>query len=354
MKFQIGFSNKRNNMKFNILIFAILLFTSSCKTDKISNKRNSTLSATIDNIALSNDFNGVILVAKDSKIQYKKAFGYSDIEKKTKLKISDLFFIGSISKQITAVLILREYEKGNLQLTDKINKYLPEINQPWVNQVTIHHLLTHTHGIVEIDQPLEIEVGAKFHYSQIGFGLLSQILEKIKNKSFEEISTNLFKDFRLKNTFYPNIKNSKHLVKGYEEDKNGKLQYAVGNPVKYIAAGGFVSNVEDILKWNKLLYSGKLVEPKTLDLMRTRYATRIHPIFDKIEYGYGLLFKDGQQNFEIGAFGYAPGFPSAEYYYPQTNMNLIVLENIAVHLNDFKQTFKVHTDLMELIKNKKN
>ncbi len=339
-------------MKLNTLLFSILLFASSCKTGKINNEQYATLSYAIDSIALNNHFNGVILVAKDSIIEYKKAFGYSDIDKKTKLKTSDLFFIGSISKQITAVLVLREYDKGNLQLTDKINKYLPEINQPWANQVTIHHLLTHTHGILEIDQPLEFEVGTKFHYSQLGFGLLSQILEKINHKSFEEISTDLFNEYRLKNTFHPNTKNYKHLVKGYEEDKNGKLIYAEGNPVKYIAAGGFISNVEDILKWNKLLYSGKLVKSSTLDLMRTRHATRVHPIFDKIEYGYGLLFRDNQQNIEIGAFGYAPGFPSAEYYYPQTNMNLIVLENIGLHLNDFKQTFKVHTDLMKLIKNK--
>ncbi|WP_193813341.1 serine hydrolase domain-containing protein [Kaistella flava (ex Peng et al. 2021)] len=339
-------------MKYHALLFLLLLLASSCKTNKINTKECSSLSSTIDSIALNNNFNGVILVAKDSTIQYKKAFGYSDLGNKTELKTSDLFFIGSISKQITAVLILREYEKGNLKLTDKINKYLP-INQPWADQVTIHHLLTHTHGIVEIDQPLEFGVGTKFHYSQIGFGLLSQILEKIYHKSFEEISTNLFNEYGLKNTFHPDNKNYKHLVKGYEENKNGKLIYAEGNPVKYIAAGGLISNVEDILKWNKLLYSGKLVKSTTLDLMRTRFATRVHPIFDEIEYGYGLLFKDKQQNIEIGAFGYSPGFPSAAYYYPQTNMNLIVLENIGVHLDDFKQTFKVHTDLMDLIKNLK-
>lgn len=353
MKFQIGYSGKKNNMKPTTLLFAVLLLALSCRTDKMNNKQNAALSSAIDTIALNHNFNGVILVAKGAAIQYKKAFGYSDIDKKTKLKTSDLFIIGSISKQITAVLILREYEKGNLQLTDKINKYLPEIHQPWANQVTIHHLLTHTHGIVETDQPLEFEVGTKFHYSQIGFGLLSQILEKIKHTSFEQISTDLFHQYGLENTFYPNAENYKDLVKGYEEDKNGKLLYAEGNPVKYIAAGGFISSVDDLLKWNTLLYCGKLVKPSTLELMRTRYATRVHPIFDKIEYGYGLLFKDKQQNFEIGAFGYSPGFPSAAYYYPQTNMNLIVLENIAVHLNDFKQTFKVHTDVMELIKNMK-
>jgi hypothetical protein len=58
-------------MKFNTLLFSILLFASSCKTNKINTKQGSTLSAKIDNIALKNNFNGVILVAKDSTIEYK-------------------------------------------------------------------------------------------------------------------------------------------------------------------------------------------------------------------------------------------------------------------------------------------
>ena len=141
------------------------------------------------------------------------------------------------------------------------------------------------------------------------------------------------------------------MVKGYEEDEAGKLLVAEGNPVEYIAAGGFISNATDLLKWNNLLYSGKLVKFSTLKLMETRYATRKHPIFDHIEYGYGLLFKDGEENIQIGAFGYVPGFPSANYYYPQTGLNLTVLGNIGANLDDFKMTFKTHTDLMDLVKN---
>ncbi|AZA98291.1 class A beta-lactamase-related serine hydrolase [Chryseobacterium joostei] len=340
-------------MKLSVLGISLLLLTSSCTINNTNNSQSSSSLSTIDSIAINNHFNGVILVAKDSTIQYEKAFGYSDIDNKTKLKTKDQFYIGSISKQITAVLILREYEKGNLQLTDKLDKYFPEIKQPWAKQVTIHHLLTHTHGILEIDKPLEFEVGTQFHYSQIGFGLLGQILEKISHKSFEKIATELFTQYGLKNTFHPDNKKYNNLVKGYEEDENGKLIYATGNPVKYIAGGGFISNAEDVLKWYRLLYSGKLVKTTTLDMMKTRYATRNHPVFDKIEYGYGLLFLDGEQNTQIGAFGYAPGFPSAAYYYPKTHINLIVLENIGYNLDDFKKTFKTHTDLMKFIKKEK-
>jgi D-alanyl-D-alanine carboxypeptidase len=337
-------------MKLNVLGICIFLLFSSCKTNRTYNSQDSSSLSTIDNIAINNHFNGVILIAKDSTIQYEKAFGYSDLKNKTKLKTADQFYIGSISKQITTVLILREYEKGNLQLSDKLDKYFPEINQPWTSQVTIHHLLTHTHGILEIDKPLEFEVGTQFHYSQIGFGLLAKILEKINNKSFEKLSTELFTQYGLKNTFHPDHKNYSKLVKGYEEGKNGEFMDATGNPVKYIAAGGFISNAEDVLKWYRLLYTGRLVKDSSLAMMKTRYATRNHPVFNKIEYGYGVLFQDGEQNIQIGAFGYSPGFPSAAYFYPQTNTYLIVLENIGYHLDNFKETFKVHTDLMELIK----
>lgn len=339
-------------MKLNILGLTLLLIITSCKNSKtIEIQQKENISTKIDSIAKTNNFNGVILLAKDSNIQYKKAFGYSDIDNKTKLITNNQFYIGSISKQITAVLVLKEYEKGNIKLTNKISKYLPEIKQPWANQVTIHHLLTHTHGIIAIDKPLEFELGTQFHYSQLGFGLLAQILEKIKNKTFEQISTELFTEYNLTNTFHPDNKKYLNLVKGYEEDEIGNLLIAKGNPVKYIAAGGFISNAEDMLKWNYLLYSRTLVKLSTLDLMKTRYTTRKHPIFDNIEYGYGLLFKDGEQDVQIGAFGYVPGFPSANYYYPQKGLNLIVLENIGANLNDFKMTFKTHTDLMDLVKN---
>jgi len=335
----------------NVVITLILILFVSCQNTKsIENKEYSDLVTKIDSISVNNDFNGVILVTKDTTTIYSKTFGYSDLENKTPINMENQFVIGSISKQITAVLVLREYEKGNLKLDDKIIQYLPDIKQTWGNRVTIHHLLVHTHGIIDLNKPLEFELGSQFHYSQFGYELLAQILEKITGKTFSELSTGLFTEYGLKSSYHPDNKNYKSLVKGYEETENGKLEYVTNSLENYAAAGSFISNAEDLNNWNELLYSGKLVNERTLGLMKTRYATRLHPIFDKLEYGYGLLFKDGENNIQIGAFGYAPGFVSACYHYPQTNMNLIVLENTARQLDNFKETFRVHTELMELIK----
>ncbi len=337
-------------MKISLLILTFVLFT-SCNSNGQDKKENySDLTSKIDSITNKNEFNGVISVSTDSIDIYTKAVGYSDIESKTKLSLSDQFVIGSISKQITAVLILLEFEKGNLGLEDKINKHLKEINQPWTNKVTIHHLLTHTHGISSLEKPLEFNEGSEFKYSQLGYELLAQILEEITGKSFEILSTELFEKYGLKNTFHPKNKNYEHLVKGYEENENGTLVFSTNSLDNYVPAGGFISNAMDLKIWNQKLYSGQLVTKETLELMSTKYATRIHPIFETVEYGYGLLFKDGEKNIQIGALGYSPGFVSACYFYPKSKINVIVLENTARDLNEFKKTFQVHTEIMGAVK----
>ncbi len=337
-------------MKFRLIILTFILLT-SCQTNGQEKKENyANLTSKIDSIVSGSKFNGVILVSTDSIEIYSKSFGYSDLENEIQMKSNGQFVIGSISKQITAVLILREFEKGNLKLDDRINQYLKEINQPWSEKVTIHHLLTHTHGISDLEKPLEFEQGSQFKYSQLGYELLAEILEKVSGKTFENLSTEFFLKYGLNNTFHPKYKKYNHLVKGYEENENGTLVFATNSLDNFVPAGGFISNAEDLKKWNQLLHSEKLVSKKTLELMSTKYATRIHPIFETVEYGYGLLFKDGEENIQIGALGYSPGFVSACYFYPQSKINVIVLENTAKDLDEFKKTFEIHTEIMEAVK----
>lgn len=337
-------------MKISIIILAFAFFTSCQAIGQKKNDNYSDLTSKVDSVIVNNSFNGVVLLTKDSITIYSKFIGYSDLEKKIPIGLNDQYVIGSISKQVTAVLILREYEKNKIRLNGTINQYLTDIDQPWAREVTIHQLLTHTHGIIDLDKPLEFKQGSQFHYSQLGYELLAQILQKITGQTFENLSTELFQKYGLNNTFHPKNKKYKHLVKGYEENENGVLVFATNSLDNYVPTGGFISNAKDLKKWNEKLYSGQLVTKETLELMSTKYATRIHPIFETVEYGYGLLFKDGEQNIQIGALGYAPGFVSACYYYPQTNLNLVILENTANTLDDIKKTFKVHTEIMEIIK----
>jgi CubicO group peptidase (beta-lactamase class C family) len=298
-------------------------------------------------------FNGVILISQKGKTKYSKTFGYSDIDKKESLKLNDQFVIGSISKQFTAVLVLREFDKGNIDLFVEIRQYLPELTQSWADTVTIHHLLTHLHGITQLDKPTTFKVGTQYSYSQIGYDLLSKIVERTSRKSFAELSKNLFEECGMKNTFHPDIKGYNNLVIGYTENDNGKIEFETETFQNYVAAGSFISNAEDLNIWNKYLYSGKLLKRKTMKMVETKQngAVRNHPIFGITEYGYGITVDTKENILQFGQTGFAPGFISMNFYFPKTKTSVIVLENVAYETDDLKKTFYYHTGILKIIRN---
>ena len=337
-------------MKF-VGVITVLFSVFSCKQIINYTEVNSAIEKSIDSIIEGGNFNGVIRIVKADSLIYQKCKGYSDFNKNEILKSDDHFVIGSISKQITAVLILQFYERDQLTLSDTIGQYLTDVGKEWKSRITIHQLLTHTHGITSLSNELENEPGTKFNYSQIGYDLLAKILEKITGTTFQEITTSFFKKYDLNNTFHPNSLGEK-VVFGYE--KIDSLLLKMENSTEnYVAAGSIISNVDDLIRWNYLLHSNQLLKKETFKLMKSRYATRVHPIFGEIEYGYGLLFKQNENNVQIGALGYAPGFVSCCYYFPESNYNVVILENVAQDIPDFKRSFNTQVQVLEFIKNVK-
>jgi len=298
-------------------------------------------------------FNGVILISQKGKTKYSKIFGFSDIDKKEPLKLNNQFVLGSISKQFTAVLVLREFDKRSIDLFVPIRQYLPELTQSWADTVTIHHLLTHMHGITRLDKPTTFKVGTQYSYSQIGYDLLSKIVEKTSGKSFAEVSKNLFEECGMKNTFHPDVKGYNNLVKGYTENENGKIEFETETFQNYVAAGSFISTVEDLNIWNNYFYSGKLLKRKTMKMVETKQngSVRDHPIFGITEYGYGITVDTKENILQFGQTGFAPGFISMNFYFPKTKTSVIVLENIAFETDDLKKTFYYHTEILKIIRN---
>lgn len=295
-------------------------------------------------------FNGVILISQNGKTVYVKKQGFSDREKQTHLTFDDQFVIGSISKQITAVLVLREYEKGHIALHTPIHTYLPELPEKWADSVTVHQLLTHTHGIIALNKPLAFRPGSRFSYSQIGYELLATIAAKTSGQSFAQLSGELFRQCAMKNTFHPDVKKYKKLVKGYTEQPDGTLSFETQSLENYAAAGSFISTARDLVRWNTGLYNGKLLADSTFHLMTTIYSTRQHPIFGSVDYGYGITVSTTDSLLQLGQTGLAPGFVSMNFYYPATGTTVVMLENIVWTPEDIKKTFFYHTQLLNIIR----
>lgn len=340
--------NKVANEKINIAFTFCLLFFYN-----LSFAQNLEINSQIDSLLSINTqkhFNGIILITQNEKSIYSNVIGYSNLEKHILLSANSQFCIGSISKQFTAVLVLQEFDKGHLKLDVPIRQYLPELIQSWADTVTIHQLLTHTHGIIELDKPAAFKVGTAFSYSQIGFDLISKITERTSGKSFAQQSKELFNKCGMMSTFHPDTKEYANLVKGYTENEIGEMIYDTTSLINYAAAGAFISTAQDLILWNQNLHSGKLLKPETYLLMISKqpYAIRQHPIFGLTEYGYGITISNEKDILQLGQTGFAQGFVSMDFYFPKSKTSIVILENMAFNTSDLKKTFYYHTLILKL------
>ncbi|MED5595381.1 serine hydrolase domain-containing protein [Janthinobacterium sp. P210006] len=323
-----------------ILAASFLLMISTCahaQADGHSHgEKTDDYAARIDRLIKETSprsFNGVILVTKNGKTQYSKAFGYADFENKIPLKPDDNFRIMSNSKQVTAVLVLREVEKGKIDLHSPVRRYLPDLPQAWADTVTVHQLLNFSSGITEIDKPLSFKPGTDFLYGVTTYTMLGSIFEKTSGKTYIEAANDLFNELGMKNSFCYEENKENKVINGYVNSKNTYTlkehpvqgEYWVG----FIPAGGIVSNARDLNIWDEKLHKGRILSPKTYKLMTSYDISSQHVAFgdEKKGYGYGVYVSDTTPVKYIGHSGKGLGFASIKVYFPEKDVDVVVLEN---------------------------
>lgn len=203
---------KQNNSIFYTLFIGLLIVT-SCKKKSKSVLSDSYLriDSLLSQLNKDGQFNGAFFIANMDSIDFLKTYGYANLTKKSGLSNETMFEIASVSKTLTATLIMKLIENGDLSLNSRLVDYFPEI--PYDN-ITVEHLLTHTSGIPfyydslivdhwgvgrqlktdtifklyeKVKPTEEFRAGQKFSYSNAGFMMLSGIAEKATDKSFDEL-----------------------------------------------------------------------------------------------------------------------------------------------------------------------
>ena len=341
----------------------------SCKKDTTTNgPEKSTLKADdytlkIDSLIQTKNprqFNGVILITKNGDTQYSKAFGYSDFEQKTHLSLDDNFRIQSNSKQITAVLILKEVEKGKLKLDVPIREYLPEMDQDWMDRVTIHHLLNMSSGISSLEKPLDFEPGEKFQYSNPNYFLLGKIYKKVTGELVSLAANRLFKQLGMNNSFSFELDETKNqVVKGYINTDNtfeyfdffsDKVGFTEESWNNFIPTGGYISNLKDLSIWDTKLHNGVVLSKESYQTMTRTELLKEDEIFGTMGYGYGLLVNNTSPVKYMGHAGSGLGSVSIKIYIPELDVNLIVLENQYIR-NDRSKLYHFEKQLREIVLN---
>jgi len=210
-------------------------------------------------------------IVDNDEIIYSKGYGVSDTNS-TQITPDTKFIIGSVSKSFTAMAIMQLKEKGLLDLSDPVNKYLPWFqlkNESDSDETRITHLLTHTSGLSTYDGnsifngeikdrkaffreiKLNSRVSPFFEYSNLNFVLLGYIVEAVSGKNYDEyIKENIFIPLGMKNS-YANIDQafSNGLTYGFQS-VFGRLVNLETNYYQYnVPAGYIVSSANDMAKY---------------------------------------------------------------------------------------------------------
>lgn len=180
-------------MKLNKIVLFYLVLTFFAPI--VVGFTQSRIKQSLDKLLLNKEiraFSGEVLISQNGKIIYQKAKGIANEKKNLQIKINDNYVLLSNSKQITAVLILREVDKGNIDLQKAITSYLPNYPQKWTDSVTTFQLLNHTSGIISLEKPLASKPGTTFKYTDLNYILLGEIVESVTKITYESSINELF------------------------------------------------------------------------------------------------------------------------------------------------------------------
>jgi CubicO group peptidase (beta-lactamase class C family) len=297
------------------------------------------------------NFPGIaVLIAKDGQPLYRKGFGYADINKKKPVLPDTKFRIGSVTKQFTAAAILKLQEANLLNVNDKLSKYIPDF--PRGDEVTLHHLLTHTSGIhsytgnfdfiqkvvkpIHPDSlinaikkdPYDFNPGERMLYNNSGYFILGYIIGKVSGKPYDVyLQETFFKPLGMVNTgvHYAGIKLD-HEAKGYSKTNTGYAESLDWDMSWAGGAGALYSTLDDLLKWNTALYGGKILKEESMKAALT--PAKLKDGSDPaMQYGYGLMFTKVRGLDVIGHSGGLHGFITQLVYYPKENISVVMYSN---------------------------
>ena len=280
------------------------------------------------------------------------ALGVRNSETKEQLQPDDLFEVGSITKNFTAVTLLLLQEEGKIDLDQTIDMWFPDFEKG--DKITVRMLLNHTSGIMEMSDVMDpedvvedvngrfnFEPGTSWAYINANFVLAGLIINKVAGKpAHEVIREKIIDPLGLTHTF----------MKGYEEypeeaKAHGHAYYPNGVIVPYElvhkawTAGALVSNAEDLFKYGYALFNGKILKKESMDQMLDIVELLGEPI-----YGLGTQYGKGSHSKFYGHGGDVYFSHAMLYYYPETGEIHIILNNY----NESKDMY-VLNDEMEYV-----
>jgi CubicO group peptidase (beta-lactamase class C family)/outer membrane protein OmpA-like peptidoglycan-associated protein len=346
-------------MKYKVTLILILIVQLAFGQDKRVQKIDSLLNSLYKDGAI----NGNFLIAEKGNIIYNKSFGYANEKTKEKLNENSIFELASCSKQFTAMAIMMLKEKEKLNLDDTISKFIPELL--FYKNVTIRNLLNHTSGLPDsgdlldslydkskiatnkdilsiyskVHPQLLFEPNTKWEYSNLGYELLAIIIENVSGLTYAQfLDSAIFKPLEMENTFVYTRRLSPKKIDNYAFGymySDSLKKYVLPDIIKEknyviwldgtVGAKSVNSTVIDLLKWDRALYTTKLVSKESMNEI---FSPIILNDTTKIGYGFGWYLSEnsdyGKEAFHTGGW---PGYSALIERQLDNDKTFIILFN---------------------------
>jgi CubicO group peptidase (beta-lactamase class C family) len=312
-------------------------------------RRPAARSVQVDTLlhALDGTPGAAVVVVQDGKIVHRKGYGLADLETKAPVRPDTPFYLASVSKQFTAMAIMLLAEQGKLSYDDPLRNFFPDF-PAFGNGITLRHLLYHTSGIpdylndrlvedatdftnarvldlVEHLKELKFPPGERYSYSNSGYILLAMTAARVSGQPFHRfMQERVFGPLGMKHTRV--YDESKPVIpdraRGYSREGDAfKL-----NDYHLLTAGdgGTFSTAEDLARWDRCLYTEKLVKAATLQQAFTRGKLNDGKEFD---YGFGWSVGTFRGLRTVSHGGGLGGFRTFILRFPDQRFSVIVLSN---------------------------
>ncbi|WP_250125662.1 serine hydrolase domain-containing protein [Chroococcidiopsis sp. CCMEE 29] len=254
-----------------------------------------------------------VAVVQEGEPVLVKGYGLANVEHSVPATEHTVYEIASVGKTFTATVTMMLVEEGVISLDEPIADYLDNPPQAWY-PVRIKHILSHQSGIpsytdaqnyweitrldlskVEIlalvtDFPLKFQPGEFSAYDNTGYYLLGLMLEKVTGQSYGDLLRDrIFAPLGMNATVMNHPRDIvPHRAAGYRWQHNQLVNKPYYSPSVTYSAGGQLSSVADMVRWEQALCSATLLRQSTLDQMWTAHLPKHGDDWEKLRYVAGL------------------------------------------------------------------
>ena len=261
------------------------------------------IGAAVEREHAADRFDGVVLVGRNDSVAYKRAIGFANRATHQMHRVEEPWRLASVSKQVAALLLMLQVERGRLSLETRLDQLLPDFHSPIAKEISVRQLLQHTSGLPNPDATLKADAppdamppyysrrfkdeagpvdaalefcagppagqpGVRFSYNNCDTLIVQAVLERLTGHTYARILDEavsgplMLKSFSMATAAGP----APDMPVGYLEKNHDEPAF---NLASFGASGALIGNAEDLWRFDEALMDHRLLGAEATRVMWT-------------------------------------------------------------------------------------